>query len=266
MTVDAETARSVAAALRSAEIDGTSTPLVSAIVPDLDWDGSRLIALERDRLRLADGDVCIGYKLGWTSAAMREVLGIDRPNWGTLWRSQLLDGALDPRLLRHAKVEPEIVYRAGRRLSGAETTSVDALAAADGWSVGVEVVAPRWPSFDFTWLDNTADNSSAHAVAIGPTACLDGDPAEADIEFSDGSDVRTGRGELAMGSPAEAVAWLVRSLAEEGRSLEAGDLVFTGGVTKPFDIAAASSYTVRSPQLGALRLDVDPRPSTPPVE
>ena len=47
---------------------------------------------------------------------------------------------------------------------------------------------------------------------------------------------RSGRGSAAMGSPAEAVAWLVRELAERGAALEAGMVVLTGGITAPVDL------------------------------
>jgi len=264
VTADRCTVDDLAAALSAAERDGTSTPLASHRFVELDWADARRVALARDALRIDDGDELVGYKLGWTSAAMREALGIDRPNWGTLWRSQQLDGLLDPRPLRHAKVEPEIVYVAGRDLVGDTVTADDVIEGALGWAVGIEVVHPRWPSFDFTWLDNTADNSSAHAVAMSEPVAFEGDPAGVAVYFSDGDEERPGRGDQAMGSPADAVAWLVRALGAEGRSVEAGQIVFTGGITAPFDVISGERYTARSPQLGLVTIDVEtPPPASP---
>ena len=62
--------------------------LFTARYPGLTWHDARAIARRRDEMRRNAGETFIGYKLGWTSAAMREALGIDRPNWGTLWASQ----------------------------------------------------------------------------------------------------------------------------------------------------------------------------------
>lgn len=42
-----------------------------------------------------------------------------------------------------------------------------------------------------------------------------------------------------MGSPVDAVHWLVGALAEEGQQLRAGQIVFTGGLTAPFDLHPA---------------------------
>lgn len=246
--------REFARQLRSAELGGTAVPLASKTFTNLDWRRARQIAVERDKLRVEDGDIRIGYKLGWTSAAMRDALGIDRPNWGTLWRSQRIDRRLDMTILRHAKVEPEIVYVAGIELRGAEVDASVVVANASGWAIGIEVVHPRWSSFDFTWLDNTADNSSAGAVAIGPVRQLGIDPATLKVEFSDQIDSRRGSGEQAMGSPAEAVAWLARQLATEDRSIEPGDIVFTGGLTSPFDVTAGSRYTASCSELGTVEV------------
>jgi len=247
-------ARSIALELREAELAGTIAANPSSVFPALDWADARLVAQQRDCLRLEDGDTLIGYKLGWTSAAMREALGIDRPNWGTLWASQRLVGPLDCSRLRHPKVEPEIVYVGARPLAGDDVDRRDVTAAAGGWALGIEVVHPRFASYDFTWLDNTADNSSAVAIAVGAPAWIAVDPATIDISFGDGDVERPGRGDRAMGSPAEAVAWLVRSLAAEGASLRAGDIVFTGGLTAPFDMIVGTTYLARSSLLPPVEL------------
>jgi 2-keto-4-pentenoate hydratase len=49
---------------------------------------------------------------------MREALGIDQPNWGTLWASQRLPDRVEADRFIHAKVEPEIVYVSGAPLAG----------------------------------------------------------------------------------------------------------------------------------------------------
>jgi len=255
--LSAEDALGFAELLRDAENEGSTAPLASTTFPGLDWEGARLIALARDDLRSADGDKCIGYKLGWTSAAMREALGIERPNWGTLWESQRIDGRLNLTKLRHPKAEPEIVFSSGADLGGEGITANDVLASAAGWSVGIEVVHPRWASYDFTWLDNTADNSSAAAVTHGAANQLDNDPADIVATYSNGIETRKASGTQAMGSPAVAVAWLARQLATEGRSIERGHVVYTGGLTAPFDVQSGRRYTVQTAQLESVEFVAD---------
>ena len=142
--------------LRDAEPGDGFVPLFIERHPDLTWADARAIARARDELRRADGEAHIGYKLGWTSTAMRDALGIDQPNWGTLWDVHRLDGSLDLRRFRHPKIEPELVYVAGERLDG-DATVDQVRATAAGWAVGLEVVDPRFVDFGFAWLDNIRD-------------------------------------------------------------------------------------------------------------
>ena len=182
-------------------------------------------------LRLAGGERRAGWKLGYTSAVMREQMGIDAPNFGPLTDAMLLKppavlptGALQPR------VEPEIGLRLGRRLAGPCSVS-DVLAACDAALACLEVVDSVWSGYRFTLEDNTADGSSAAWVVAGPVMVLD-DLASLPVALSvDGSVVERGLGAAASGHPASGVVWLAEQLASRGLALEPGDLVITGGLT-----------------------------------
>jgi 2-keto-4-pentenoate hydratase len=254
---DAFDADEIARRLRWAEEEVRPLPLLTEHHPGLCWDDAREVARARDRLRREDGDEQIGYKLGWTSAVMREALGIERPNWGTLWESQRLPESVDARRFLHAKVEPELVYLCGHDLAGAVTTD-QVTAACDGWALGLEVVDPRWPGFSFDWLDNTADNSSGAGVRCGGFDVLEIAPATTTVEFHaltpDEEVRRDGVGADAMGDPLEAVTWLVHALAEEGETVRAGQIVFTGGLTAPVDLVAGTTLRLSSEQLPTVEL------------
>lgn len=247
----------LSAELFDAAARGVPVPLITGRHPGLTWNDARSIATGMDDLRRQAGELQIGWKLGWTSSAMREALGIDQPNWGTLWESQRIGGSLGLSSFIHPKVEPELVWRCPVSLSG----NVDASTVADlggEWALGIEVVDPRFPSFDFEALDNTADNSSSAAVRVGEFAVTDHPLEDLEICFSDETDSRRGPGSQAMGSPWEAIAWLVRALADEsGTGLSAGDIVFTGGLTAPFDLRSGRTYTVSSTALPEISLLVD---------
>jgi 2-keto-4-pentenoate hydratase len=182
-------------------------------------------------LRLADGEQRAGWKLGYTSAAMRAQMGIDAPNFGPLTDAMLLEspallpgGALQPR------IEPEIGLRLGRRLAGPCSVS-DVLTACDAALACLEVVDSVWSGYRFTLEDNTADGSSAAWVVVGPVMMLD-DLASLQVALSvDGEVVERGTGAAASGHPTLGVVWLAEQLAERGLALEPGDLVITGGLT-----------------------------------
>ena len=249
--IDAAEVERLAADLRRAERSATPVDLLTDRHPNFSWDDARAVARATDRLRVTEGDTMIGYKLGWTSAAMRSALGIDRPNWGTLWDSQIATGELVTNELIHPKAEPELVYRVPAAAGGVVPADPDEVAGWNGeWALGIEVVDPRFADYGFRWLDNTADNSSAARVVIGSFATIDTvEPGTVTVEFSDAHDVRRGVGDNAMGNPYAAIAWLARSLRAEGTGLVAGQVVFTGGLTAPFDVRAGERYTLTSPHL-----------------
>lgn len=256
MTPDFLDLPALAVQLHDARRSATPIDFIRETFPQLEWADARAIARLTDRLRLEDDESQIGWKLGWTSAAMRTALGIERPNWGTLWDTQVLTTAMPLDQFIHPKVEPELVWRAPDDLPP-DATAGQVAQMGGAWALGIEVVDPRFPSFDFDALDNTADNSSSAAIRISDFRPIDTDPAAIDVAFSNGVVEHVGAGAQAMGSPFEAIAWLARSLAEEDLAVRAGDIVFTGGLTAPFDVRPGVTYTLSSPVFGdALSLEV----------
>jgi 2-keto-4-pentenoate hydratase len=112
-------------------------------------------------------------------------------------------------------------------------------AAVEGAYACLEVVHSTWTGYRFNLEQNTADNSSAGQVVVGPrlpvTDLMALDTVA--VRLSDGS--RTlGQGVGADGHPLDAVARLARELAANDQRLEAGDLVITGGLTKACAVEA----------------------------
>lgn len=249
-----EYVRAAALELDQAERNRVGIPLLSKRPPGLSTDDAWCIAAERDRLRAARGEVHSGYKLGWTSEPMRRALGIAHPNFGALWAyMHLEDGTLDVERLIHPKAEPEIAFVADAVLEGAAITADDVVGAGR-WAVALEIVDPRWSTWEFDWLDNTADGSSAAAYVLGPFSRPAVPPELIEVTMRSGTVSRAGTGAAAMGSPAEAVAYLVRQLHQRGAALPPGLVVLTGGITAPVDLRPGVSIEVSSPDLGSCDL------------
>ncbi|WP_432559579.1 2-keto-4-pentenoate hydratase [Granulicoccus sp. GXG6511] len=245
-------------ALDRAESTAIGIPTLSSRHCGLSDADAWAIAAARDERRLARGEVRVGYKLGWTSAAMREALGIDQPNHGSLWGHMATAGTLSMASRIHPKAEPEFAYRPQRELSGADITAAE-VAEAGEWAVSLEVVDPRWNSYGFTFADNTADGSSAAAFAVGEFRTVDIPPEQLRLTMRiDGDEERSATGAAVFGSPAESVAFLVRSLAESGKALQKDMIVLTGGATSPVDLKVGMLLEVESPELGGCRLEVVP--------
>ena len=162
-------------------------------------------------------------------------------------------GILDLRRLIHPKAEPEFAFLADTSLEGEGVTALDVVRAGR-WAVALEVVDPRWTSYDFDWLDNTADGSSAAAYIEGDFHSSSVPPERFGLTMDVEDTSHQGAGESAMGSPAEAVAYLVRQLDDRGTALERGMVVLTGGITAPVDLVAGQTVCVSSPELGSCEM------------
>lgn len=197
-----------------------------------------------DARRVAAGERPIGWKLGYTSQAMRCEMGIDSPNIGTLTDAMLLhDDADIADDLVQPRAEPEVGLRLRRELRG-PATEEDALRAV-GEAVGcLEVVDSVWRDYRFRIEDNTADGSSAARVVVGGALSLEHLAALPVLLIHNGTRIAAGNADAAMGGPFRALAWLATELAKRGAHLPAGSFVITGGLTptaaiQPGDVVEA---------------------------
>ncbi|MBK9740024.1 MAG: fumarylacetoacetate hydrolase family protein [Actinobacteria bacterium] len=195
--------------------------------------------------RISRGERPAGWKLGYTSAAMREQMGVAQPNLGPLTDAMLLDdGAVVPATVLQPKVEPEIALVMASDVTS--RTDAEGIAAhVASARAALEVVDSVWDGYRFGWADNTADGSSAAYVVLGPEVGIAGCADLAVVLLHNGQPVGRGRGADAMGDPLVALAWLSDRLLERGQWLRAGDVVITGGLTRavalePGDVVSAT--------------------------
>ena len=67
-----------------------------------------------------------------------------------------------------------------------------------------------------------------------------------------GSEVARGTGADVLGHPHNALAWLANHLAEQGKSLRAGQIVLTGSLVKTLWLEAGDRVTMDLSQLGTV--------------
>jgi 2-keto-4-pentenoate hydratase len=198
-----------------------------------DWsmaDAYRVQAILTQR-RFDRDERHIGWKLGYTSLAMRQQMGIGEPNFGPLTDAMVVaHGDAVPGTVIQPRVEPEIAVRLGFDVDA--SASIDDIAASvDEALACLEVVDSVWSGYRFRIAHNTADGSSAAHVVFG--GAIDADDLSA-VEVRlrrNGEDAATATGAAASGHPLAGVAWLAGQLALTGRRLQAGEIVITGGLT-----------------------------------
>lgn len=183
--------------------------------------------------RQARGERLTGVKLGFTSRAKAQQMGVDDVIIGTLTDAMRLeDGAVfDRRSAIHPRVEPEVAYLLGADVSEGMSNLMDAVAAV---APALEIIDSRYRDFRFSLGDVVADNASAAAYAIGPWTSIDtaGDLGNRAVRLEvDGRISATGSTAAILGDPARAVAAAARLAVRHGFALRAGTVLLAGAAT-----------------------------------
>lgn len=244
-------------ALLSAEASRTERARITDEWAELDLETGYKIQSEFVKAKVASGDKIIGTKLGLTSRAKQERMGISSPLTAVLLESYILPADVPVPLdkLIHPRVEPEIIFVMKKRLQGPGVTAATALAAVETVYAGFEVIDSRFVDYSFALPDVVADNASSAFFVVGGKGVAPQDlelGLEAVILSVNGQTVATATGAAVQGHPAEALALAANALAERGEFIEAGAIVLTGGMTDAVPISAGDHISAEFTKLGSL--------------
>jgi 2-keto-4-pentenoate hydratase len=212
------------------------------------------------RRRVADGERIVGWKLGLTSRAMQDQLGVDQPDYGPIFDRMMipLDGAVPVSELIAPRTEAEICFVLRSALRGPGVSREDVLNATDGVLAAIEVIDSRIENWRIGLADTISDlASSARVVTAERAVPLDGFDvrfvgAVLERESDAGTQVvATGAGAAALGDPVTAVAWAANTLGPLGVTLEPGHIVMTGALHASVAAAAGDRFVAHVDRLGS---------------
>ncbi|MGN6188553.1 MAG: 2-keto-4-pentenoate hydratase [Conexibacter sp.] len=226
---------------------------LSATFPELElWDAYCVQAIGR-QLRTAEGEELRGWKVGLTSAAMQEMMGVDQPDGGYLLESMVVNSGAQLRAERFIapRVEAEIAFLLKSGLQGPGVTREEVLEATQAFAPALELIDSRIADWRIGIVDTVADNASSGMAVIGDWHdAEDVRVEELGVSLALGPECVRGRGDAVLGHPAEAVAWLAGILAQSGERLEPGDIVLPGSVARAVPIAAGQAAYATFDRLG----------------
>ena len=233
----------------------TIEPLTSRY-PGLTLNDAYAIQQVLTARRVAAGEKIIGKKIGVTSQAVMNLLGVDQPDFGvlmdTMWHT---DGSqIAASSLIQPKAEAEIAFRLKRDLTGPGVTASDVLAATDSVLACFEIVDSRIRDWKIKIQDTVADNASCGVFVLGEMRV---DPQQVDllacpmVMEKNGVVVATGSGVATMGSPLNAVAWLANAMGQRGVTLHAGEIVLSGALGAMVPVVAGDSLRMNIGGIGA---------------
>jgi 2-oxo-3-hexenedioate decarboxylase len=250
---------SVAAELLRCEDERTDRAPFTDEWPELDLDTGYAIQDRTLQARLERGETLVGVKLGLTSKAKQQRMGVDVPFVAWLTDAMVLPAGepVPQSRLIHPRVEPEIVFQMGERLEGPGVTCARAMAAVASVWGGAEVIDSRYRDFRFTAGDVAADNASSAAYVTGPVGVP---PEQLDLSLEavlvevDGVVVDSATGAAVQGHPGEALALAANELARRGLAIEAGWVVLTGGMTDAVPAPPGASVSMHFTNLGSVHV------------
>lgn len=239
------------AAERLREAAATSTPC--APVRDLigrdDLAAAYAVQARLTADRIAAGARVVGRKIGLTSRAVQEQLGVDQPDFGVLFDDMAhLDGdVLDAGAVLQPRVEAEVAFVLGADLDDGPLDLDQVRAAVDHALPALEVCGSRIAGWDISFADTVADNASSGAYVLGttPRSLADFEPREVVMSLLiDDEPLSDGVGAACLGDPLAALGWLARQAREVGDPLRAGQVILSGalGPMRP----CAPGQTVRA--------------------
>src|SRR5690554_1523987 len=205
--------------------------------------------------RLDDGERIIGKKIGVTSQAVMNMLGVNQPDFGQLTDRMVVNqGDVVPMSeMIQPKAEGEIAFVLKHDLAGPGVTAADVLRTTEGVMACFEIVDSRIRDWKIKIQDTVADNASCGVFVLGDRLV---DPRSLDLFTTgmvlekNGEIVGTGAGAATMGSPAIAVAWLANTLGELGMKLNAGDVILSGALSAMVPVSAGDNLRMSLAGIG----------------
>lgn len=236
---------------------GTPCPPVRDLIGRDDLAAAYATQQRVTEARLAGGAVVVGRKIGLTSVAVQQQLGVDKPDLGMLFQEMAYDdGAVVPAgAVLQPRVEAEVALVLKDDLARGPL-DVEQVRSAVGFVVAaIEICGSRIQGWDISFGDTVADNASAGAYVLGPQrrSLEEVEPRDVIMTMSiDGEEVSTGNGAACLGDPLKAVVWLARQARELGDPLRAGQLILSGALGPMCAVEPGATVTATISGLGSV--------------
>lgn len=199
----------------------------------------------------------VGVKLGLTSKAKQEMMGVNESIYGFL-HADMLAYEWEPMKrseLIHPKAEPEIAFFLDRDLEGENVTEEDVIAATKYVAPALEVIDSRYKDFRFTLTDVVADNCSSIKFVVGSQLVS---PDKLDlgnigmVMSKNGKVEQTGSSAAVLGHPATAIAWAAQQLSRRGKGFKKGQIILSGAMSEAIAFDSGDTITAQFNGLGSV--------------
>ncbi len=214
-------------------------------------------------LAIALGRRVTGRKIGLTAKAVQTQLGVDQPDFGTLFEDmEFGDGVPIPmsRLIQ-PRAEAEVAVVLAHDLPAGRSHSFADIVRATAFVLpAIEVVDSRIADWNIKFVDTVADNASSGLYVLGgrPMKLSRVDVRAIPMSMTiNGDEVSSGSGAACLGHPLHAARWLANTLSARGVDLRAGDVIMTGALGPVRPIGVGDTIVADFGPLGSVTTSVE---------
>lgn len=195
---------------------------------------------------LARGRRLSGRKIGLTSPAVQQQLGVDQPDFGVLFGDMHWphDIDVDTARLLQPRIEAEVAFTLSRDIVE-PVTEVTVADYAEHAAAALEIVDSRIAGWDITLGDTIADNASCGLYVLGDVQPRQSLPDLTTITMTmteNGTLASRGVGADCLGSPWRALAWLANISRSLGSPLRASEVVLSGALGPMVAVKPGATY------------------------
>lgn len=253
----------IAQRLHQAERNREQIRQISLDHPEITIEDAYAIQRHWVDLKIKEGRVLKGHKIGLTSRAMQLSSQITEPDYGALLDDMFfpegsdipIDNFIVPR------IEVELAFVLAKPLSGPNCTLFDVYNATDYVIPALELIDARCPNVDPQTqrprkvFDTISDNAANAGVILG------GRPVKPDaldlrwisaLLYRNGVIEESGVAAAVLNHPANGVAWLANKLFAHDVQLEAGQIILGGSFTRPVAAHRGDTFHVDYGQMGSI--------------
>ncbi len=245
-----------AARIRTAYAGPAITPIRHAEPLATIDDAYAIQTLNRDHW-VREGRRIVGAKIGLTSKAVQQQIGVDQPDFGVLFADMQVgeaDAVTTGRLLQ-PKVEAEIAFCLGRDIASVGDDPADLKGAIAYALPALEIVDSRIAEWDIKMVDTIADNASSGLFVLGTQRVdiRDIDLAACTMRMErNGALASEGSAAACLGNPLKALSWLASMRIERGEPLKAGDIILSGALGPMVPAAPGDSFHAEIVAIGSI--------------
>ncbi len=246
MALNSDSIRRYGDELYEALVERRTLEPLSSREADITVEDAYRIQSQMIARRLACGETIVGKKIGVTSKAVQDLIGVTQPDFGQLTSAMAFEEGQDVSLadLIQPRAEAEIAFVLKHDLNGPGITATDVLRATDYVVPCFEIVDSRITDWKIRIQDTVADNASCGVYLLGKTRMS---PNKLDLNLAgmvlerNGELFSTAAGAAVQGGPVNAVVWLANTLGALGIPFRAGEVILSGSQSTLVPVVAGDT-------------------------